>query len=345
MCKYMKKIFIHIGTPKTGTTAIQKFLSENYKKLLNAGYYYPIVGRGYRNNTRNISNPEIWMNGTVLKDLSSFKALLKKFDTLKSKNLILSDECLFMKGSNDWYGEDIKKLLNNYEIKLIVYLRPAPDYLCGLWQESVKYRYTLTLEESIAKSNYYEELHTLKNLMCMIKRENVLIRIYDKKKLFKHNSVYDFAQSIKLVSPEKYIISSDKINTSLDRVSANKILFFNKIARLPPDDNSKLYKYITDSSNKGVSVLNSMPKKLHSSINKKYADIEEEITSKFFRGEKLFEDSDYTYVSVSDELDILFRLKATLVACLFRFKATQVAILKKYYRTLIQRIKRYLPKN
>jgi len=343
----MKKIFIHIGTPKTGSTAIQKFLSVNYKKLLDAGYYYPNVGRGYRNNRRNISNPEIWMNGGILNNLSSFKALLKKFDTLKCQNLILSDECLFMKGSNGWYGEGIKKLLNNYEVKLIIYLRPAPDYLCGLWQEMVKYRHAFTLEESIAKSNYYEELHTLKNLMCMIKRENVLIRIYATKKLFKQNSVYDFAQSIKLGSPEKYIISSDKFNKSLDRVSANKILFFNKIARLPPDDTSQLYKYFTDSSYKGVSVLNSMPKKLHNSINIKYADIEEEIASKFFIRKKLFEDcdSDYTYVSVSDELDILFRLKATLVACLFRVKATPVAILKKFLpRTMIQRIKRYLTK-
>ena len=33
----MKKLFLHIGTHKTGTTAIQIFLNENKKHLSNLG--------------------------------------------------------------------------------------------------------------------------------------------------------------------------------------------------------------------------------------------------------------------------------------------------------------------
>ncbi|HHY1340405.1 TPA: hypothetical protein ACV09T_001846, partial [Campylobacter jejuni] len=33
--------YIHIGTPKTGTTSIQKFLTLNREILKQNGYYYP----------------------------------------------------------------------------------------------------------------------------------------------------------------------------------------------------------------------------------------------------------------------------------------------------------------
>ena len=35
-----KTIYFHIGTHKTGTTAIQKFLVTNKDELLNLGYKY-----------------------------------------------------------------------------------------------------------------------------------------------------------------------------------------------------------------------------------------------------------------------------------------------------------------
>ena len=128
----MKTIYIHIGSPKTGSSAIQAFLSKNYNLLLGAGFYYPQVGRGYRDGKFNLVNPAVWMNGNVLNNLSQLKALLKKFNGLKAQNLILSDECLFLNGSNQWYASDVRKHLNDYNVRLIVYLRPAPDYLAGI---------------------------------------------------------------------------------------------------------------------------------------------------------------------------------------------------------------------
>ena len=37
-----KTIYLHIGSPKTGTKTIQKFLYENKDKLLENGILYPI---------------------------------------------------------------------------------------------------------------------------------------------------------------------------------------------------------------------------------------------------------------------------------------------------------------
>lgn len=41
------RIILHIGTPKTGTTAIQRFLIENESLLQQNGYSYPrLPGKG-----------------------------------------------------------------------------------------------------------------------------------------------------------------------------------------------------------------------------------------------------------------------------------------------------------
>lgn len=37
-----KKLILHIGTEKTGTTSIQKFLNLNKDELLNEGIFYPM---------------------------------------------------------------------------------------------------------------------------------------------------------------------------------------------------------------------------------------------------------------------------------------------------------------
>ena len=40
-----KTIYLHIGTPKTGTTSIQSYLAKNYKDLYNDGYLVPKASR------------------------------------------------------------------------------------------------------------------------------------------------------------------------------------------------------------------------------------------------------------------------------------------------------------
>ena len=40
-----KRIIIHAGTHKTGTTFLQSFLSLNYKRLLDKGILFPLSGK------------------------------------------------------------------------------------------------------------------------------------------------------------------------------------------------------------------------------------------------------------------------------------------------------------
>ena len=52
------KLIIHIGTPKTGTTAIQQFLSENELLLNEVGFSYPTIQKAKFK----------YINGSILDD-------------------------------------------------------------------------------------------------------------------------------------------------------------------------------------------------------------------------------------------------------------------------------------
>ncbi|MGV6852729.1 MAG: hypothetical protein ACWA5R_11220, partial [bacterium] len=41
----MKKVILHIGTPKTGTSSIQRWLYQHSETLLELGILYPRTGR------------------------------------------------------------------------------------------------------------------------------------------------------------------------------------------------------------------------------------------------------------------------------------------------------------
>ena len=45
----MKTLYLHIGTPKTGTTSLQHFCHDNQQKLAEKGYFYPEFDFEYAN--------------------------------------------------------------------------------------------------------------------------------------------------------------------------------------------------------------------------------------------------------------------------------------------------------
>ncbi len=47
----MKKLYVHIGHYKTGTSSIQKYCSDNADALADSGYFYPAAGRPENNPT------------------------------------------------------------------------------------------------------------------------------------------------------------------------------------------------------------------------------------------------------------------------------------------------------
>lgn len=138
-----KKVNIHIGLEKTGTTAIQNFLKEN-KKLLEDVYKISVPSwqnSGSKNTHHQIAKTFIPKQNMVpwhkpLK-IEYFEEILNQFQTSNNfSQLIISSE-LFSYSSE----KEIKRLhqiLINFNVNIILFLRRQDEYLDSLYNQHIK---------------------------------------------------------------------------------------------------------------------------------------------------------------------------------------------------------------
>ena len=138
----MKTLYLHIGTPKTATSSIQKFLKENWDVLQKHGYFFPeslhmYPGVNARRNAhflvgkvQNEKGERDKKKETIyLKEgLQQIRDAFENYD-----HVILTDESIWYCLS---YGKksllyDLKKEADeqNYQIKVIVYLSMIKNWM------------------------------------------------------------------------------------------------------------------------------------------------------------------------------------------------------------------------
>lgn len=143
------KLVIHIGTPKTGTTAIQQFLCENYDMLQQFGWQYMDVQRGtdVKSNTNYADSAAVTMLGKVVDHTSGWRvntehAIWREMweqirKRLEDSNVILSEEMIWRWNLTSFF-EACKKEYDHIEV--IVYLRRQDRYIESWWNQEVKER-------------------------------------------------------------------------------------------------------------------------------------------------------------------------------------------------------------
>lgn len=235
----MKTLYLHIGTPKTGTTSIQHFCYDNMEKLSAEGYYYPKFSFAYENKGK-------YRNGLFLEAVcydkegnrqieqekenlnSGLKAIEEYFE--KYDNIILSDEGIWTACFNRKRGRTLMYELQNraqdagYQIKIIVYLRRQDDFLVSWYNQLIKHnistKNTLSWDEYFQNYNKYvklDYLRCLKKLNNIFGIENIIVRRFDKK-LFKGGSfIADFLDIFGLDLDSYFYVDDDykKFNTKM----------------------------------------------------------------------------------------------------------------------------------
>jgi hypothetical protein len=143
----MRRCFIHIGTHKTGTTAIQKVLSRNSSALEKRGYLYPQSGRlelhsGHHNLAWEISGDHRFQDayGTI-DDLS-------REVKDRSEDIILSSEDFECSLDNSSKFSDFVSLLRSsgFLITVILYVRNQIDYLPRIYLTLLHFGLNLTFD-------------------------------------------------------------------------------------------------------------------------------------------------------------------------------------------------------
>lgn len=195
----MKRVILHIGYNKTGTTAIQKSFYYNRKNLMRNGLFYPVKCRGKRKSPAHHSLAEslLFQIGKPLPNFVKPKIYSKypkdhhwqllhdELAQTKCEAVFISSEAFSRLRGNPEQIEFIRKQLKDYRVKVLVYLRSQPEFLESAYNQAVKSGHeTRTVEELMQSGwmsiNYFEELE---QWAFVFGPDNIIVRIFDKRKM------------------------------------------------------------------------------------------------------------------------------------------------------------------
>lgn len=192
-----KKLFLHIGLHKTGTTSLQTFLKANEGMLRRAGYLYPraCIPEG------SAAHHQLSWKMANLKQAAHFdeKTLLDAILAEQKAarcHLIISSEDFSRLGRKGVV--QLKSMFRHFNVKVIVYLRRQDHRIESYYIQRIKGS-TLTM----TFSDYMQQNLALNDYSMMINewagvfgKKNMIVRAIERFKEF--DSVHDFLEILDL---------------------------------------------------------------------------------------------------------------------------------------------------
>jgi hypothetical protein len=216
--KMTPTIYLHIGTAKTGTTALQNFFGENLERFAEHGYYFPKTGRVHYSHH---GIAFYWGNHDAFKKRFDVKEdqltrLSDELYTHRNKHILISSECLLMPAV-DW--EDFLSVFPHQNIRIILYLRRQDSFITSRYMEHVKGNQILHPPNEWLKSHYYpnEYLGILNHLSNYIRKKNIIIRAYEQQQFVGGSIFSDFCDILSIPLTNDFVISENNFNPHLDR--------------------------------------------------------------------------------------------------------------------------------
>jgi len=226
-------VIIHIGVPKTGSTAIQKFLFQNKEYLLKNGLEYHET---YANGD---DNPDYWAHhllahkwggwmdsGTFpIQPETAWENLRKDVLVGDNRTILISSERfsdLFASKNINEILEFIKSTLSPAKIKILAYTRNQTVLVESFYKQQVKVGIEvpplkLYLEKQMPEFldffNLFEECSNL------IGRENIMVHSYENDLVNDSNIIYSFVKACGLVLSKELFSDTKKYNTSTSTLS------------------------------------------------------------------------------------------------------------------------------
>lgn len=228
----MKRLTLHIGTHKTGTTTLQRFMLLNAPLLEGQGLCAPKTPSKYPH--KNQDKTACFLHYLALKDLEGeyphkgLEDLVEADRAVVAKaaqandHVYLSEERIWYTGAQDaGYWRSMRTVAEEIgfdEFRLVVYLRRQDQLAVSMWEQSAK-RPSLT-----SSLNDYLETETLKNTLDYLKvlrdieevfgHESIVVRVFDRKTLIEGDICHDFCDAIGIQWDDAFEIPQD-LNLSL----------------------------------------------------------------------------------------------------------------------------------
>lgn len=226
----MKKVILHIGHGKTGSSYLQSSLALSRDFLYKVGYDYP-----NHPSLLNAKNGNI-TSGNISIDKYWDQYILKKVAQSKCENIIFSSEHLFGQAVNSWI--QFSQLNKFVDLKLILFIRDPLEHLASLYTQVVKRK---GYYDSIDKfSEIYKVPSKILQVIKQAKVENIEIEIINYSNV-KNNVIESLAKSISPNLENQLLKPKNKtVNRSLTSSELFLQIEFNKLV------GKEASKYISD---------------------------------------------------------------------------------------------------
>ena len=239
----MKRIILHIGSPKTGTSIIQSHLAQNREVLRDNGFLYPItissnpkLYRTYESSHLLMYSLAGWEQFTEFSPEAFFERANATAAEHDIETMLLSAENTYWlpkqitareKPEEQEYWDEksayvgrIAKAFEGYEVKIVLYLRRQDRWIESWYNQQIKNGNHLPLE----MLSFVDHHHYLLDYSRMLEtwaghfgRDNIVVRAYEKEQL--PNGLFaDFAEAVGLGDPGQYPLrEAARYNAQLDR--------------------------------------------------------------------------------------------------------------------------------
>lgn len=215
-------IYLHIGLPKTGTSTIQGLLYDNTEALQHQRYLYPRATLGGQSDFAYAHHN--LARAAYEKDASTWLTFQKEILSSRTNKILVSSEA-FSNCRNHAQLEFIKGYLEDFDVKIVIYLRRQDDFLQALYQTIIVYG-----EEAIPFNDFYERMiseheriHSLDHYFLVndifataFGKENIILRIYEKSQLYQGDLLRDFLHTTGVEPTSDFALDVPNNNLSFD---------------------------------------------------------------------------------------------------------------------------------
>lgn len=204
-----KRVLIHVGPPKTGTSAIQNWCVKNTEILNSHGIYYPThemdnngISSGHLRITCDVREPtKSGERAKISFSEEKFLQLLSDFEASEYQTLLLSSEFFIQ------YMNTIKKLSKN--VTFVAYLRNPIEIVESNYNQGVK-RSGFTHKIGMSNFNTFPHFSLLRDYLKTHGDKSLSIRLYKFGQDLTFNLIQDFLSFLGI----EYTVFPSTVNNS-----------------------------------------------------------------------------------------------------------------------------------